>query len=258
MSKTFQLAKSTPGADRAGAGIRPPVLGTVADRMGSKMVRMALILMPLLFLGGIANAQVYKWVDEKGGVHYGSCPPPECKPEKIEIVPGPSGEQRRQAQESLERLIEEQKERNHVLEQERERRQAQKAREEEEFGRCLEARKQLAVLEELQLPAYRDEQGKFRAKWMYDTYKGKRRYLDHAARVEEIQRARQNVATYCEDPDDAEEQALARSQWIRSEKCAAARAELEAAERPGSRASRENLEDKRAWVKLHCEEQPEE
>jgi hypothetical protein len=79
---------------------------------------------------------------------------------------------------------------------------------------CLEARQQLAILQEMQLPAYRDEHGKFHAKWKYDTYQGKREYLDDAMRASAIEQAREKVAAYCKHPDDAKEQELARKQWI--------------------------------------------
>jgi Domain of unknown function (DUF4124) len=38
-----------------------------------------------------ASAQVYKWVDEKGQVHYGEQPPPEAKTTTINVPPpGPT------------------------------------------------------------------------------------------------------------------------------------------------------------------------
>jgi hypothetical protein len=67
------------------------------------------------------------------------------------------------------------------------------------------------VLQELHLPAYRDEQDEFRAKWKYDTYQGKREYLDDGMRASAIERPsakavtqdlekkRRLVKMYCED-----------------------------------------------------------
>jgi len=43
------------------------------------------LLFALAALG--ANAQVYKWTDEKGQVHYGEQPPPEAKTTTINVPP---------------------------------------------------------------------------------------------------------------------------------------------------------------------------
>lgn len=119
--------------------------------------------------------------------------------------------------------------------------------------RCLEARKQLAVLQELHLPVYRDEKGQFRAKWQYDTYQGKREYLNVAMRASATESARENVVAICEHPYDAKEQEIARKQWIRSEYCAKYKAELEALEKPSTHAVQQDLEEKRRIVKMYCE-----
>ncbi len=39
-----------------------------------------------------AQAQVYKWTDEKGQVHYGEQPPPDAKSSTVNVpAPGPTG-----------------------------------------------------------------------------------------------------------------------------------------------------------------------
>jgi len=119
---------------------------------------------------------------------------------------------------------------------------------------CLEARKQLAVLQELHLLAYRDEQGEFRAKWKYDTYQGKREYLDDGMRASTIEQAREKIIANCKNPDDTKEQELARINWVRSEHCAKHRVELEALERPSAKAVTQDLEKKRRLVKMYCED----
>jgi hypothetical protein len=71
-----------------------------------------LILLGFLVLFvSLAGSEIYKWTDETGTVHYGDCPPPQCKSEKLETHPGPSAEESRQARERAERLIQEQKKR---------------------------------------------------------------------------------------------------------------------------------------------------
>lgn len=53
------------------------------------MTSRALLLLMLALAAGTATAQVYKWTDEKGRVHYGEKPPPD-KP-AARIVTPPSG-----------------------------------------------------------------------------------------------------------------------------------------------------------------------
>ena len=57
-----------------------------------------------LLISTPAGAEIYKWVDEKGNVHYGDCPPPECAASEVSVAPAPSAEAVREAQERLERL----------------------------------------------------------------------------------------------------------------------------------------------------------
>jgi len=210
--------------------------------------------MCIMSIAVVSFGAVYKWVDEKGGVHYSDKPTDTHKTEEVNIEPGPSPEEIKKASEKAEEL----KQRFHK-EYDSDQLEAEKRLEEKEEQlaqekQCLEARMQLAVLQELNLPAYRDEQGEFRAKWKYDTYQGNREYLDDAMRASAIEQAREYVIASCVNPDDAKEQELARSKWIRSERCAKHRVELEALERPGSRAVTQDLEKKRRLVKMYCED----
>ena len=67
-----------------------------------------ILLVFLVLLVSSAGSEIYKWTDQTGTVHYGDCPPPECKSEKLETLPGPSAEESRGARERTERLIQEQ------------------------------------------------------------------------------------------------------------------------------------------------------
>jgi hypothetical protein len=136
---------------------------------------------------------------------------------------------------------------------EKEKRLAEKEERLAQEQHCLEARKQLAVLQELHLPVYRDEKGQFRAKWEYDTYQGKQEYLNDAMRASATEQAREKVVANCKHPNDAKEQKIARKQWIRSEYCAKHKAELEALEKPSSRAANQDIEKKRRLVNMYCE-----
>jgi hypothetical protein len=197
-------------------------------------------------------------LDKDGKVYYGDRPPQSVESERMQVDPTDVPErpdegdlQRRrlleQAEKAAQRRIEARRARTASKQAERQRRLAKEQQ-------CLQARKQLALLQALHLPAYRDEEGKFRAKWKYDTYQGEHEYLDDATRVSVIECARQEVAMKCQRPDDVDAQNLARRQWIRSERCAAARAELELLERPRARTPRQTLEEKRQRAEMYCKE----
>jgi len=202
----------------------------------------------------VSFGAVYKWVDEKGSVHYSDKPTDTHNSEVVNIEPGPSAEEIKKASEKAEEL----KQRFHkeyISDQSQNKeRLDEKEKQLAQEQQCLEARMQLAILQELHLPAYRDEQGEFHAKWKYDTYQGNREYLDDAMRASAIEQARENVLASCVNPDDAKEQELARMKWIRAERCAKHTVELEALERPGSRAVTQDLEKKRRLVKVYCDD----
>lgn len=122
--------------------------------------------------------------------------------------------------------------------------------------RCLEVRKQLSMLRE-QRPVYRDANRRLRAKWDYDYYQGSRAYLDDAQRETEIERATAAVESDCENPDDAEEQKLAHDAWIRADRCAASKAELETSLEPVRRTPPQEIRNRRKHVELYCSEQTE-
>jgi len=74
-----------------------------------EMSRILFVLVLSLSFAEASFAGMYKWVDEDGNVHYGDCPPADCKPEQIEAVPAPSQEDAQRSRERTERLIKEQK-----------------------------------------------------------------------------------------------------------------------------------------------------
>jgi hypothetical protein len=213
-------------------------------------------------LSGFAATEIYKWIDEQGNVHYGDSPPANIAPERVELEGGasapadPGDELRRvleQAEARAARRAAERSAASVLAEAERTARSA-------EDDRCVEARMRLAVLD-TQRPVYRGEDGRFRVLWgqthvlsQYETYAGEREYLDDAARASETARARADIAASCRRPDDAAEHEAARVKWLRSELCAAARFDLQNAERPGMRTPRSELQKKRERVSELCEE----
>ena len=213
-------------------------------------MKKVILIICIMAIAGISLGAIYRWVDEEGRVHYSDKPTDKHKTKEVDVEPGPSPEEIDKARERAEKLKQrslEEPAKESVDQSENENRLAQ-----EQY--CLEARQQLAVLQEMHLPVYSDGQGKFRAKWKYDTYQGKREYLDDAMRASAIEQVREKVAANCKHPDDAKKQELARKQWIKSEHCAKHRVELEALEQPSAHTVRQDLEKKRRLVKKYCGE----
>ena len=200
------------------------------------MRRAQLIAASLLVIAVAAAAtQIYRWVDEKGNVHYGDQPPDESQAELVR--PGTQPPPATDPDEAVQRAHEQLEAGAARRASEREARAsatlAREAARAASEQSCTDARTRLAILQE-QRPVYRDDQGRLHVKWDRDTYAGPREYLDDAARVTEVARAREA--------------------WVRSELCATAQWELEQLQRPGSHTPRSELERGQRDVERFCNE----
>ena len=113
------------------------------------MARILLALVLSLSFTGASLAELYKWVDEEGNVHYGDCPPADCKAEQIETAPGPSEEEIKQSRERSEWLIQKQKQREDERKIEREIKRKKAAKRKTELKRkCKVFRGRLFLLKQ--------------------------------------------------------------------------------------------------------------
>lgn len=64
------------------------------------------MLIALLTLPVQATAEILKWVDSEGNVHFGDAPPDNRQTEEIEVAPAPSENAVREAQDRAQRLLE--------------------------------------------------------------------------------------------------------------------------------------------------------
>ena len=101
--------------------------------------------MRILFLAALlvalgAQAQIYKWVDEKGVTHYGEAPPPDKKASKVEVPNNPAASQPSPPQDWSKREIEFKKRQLDREAKEKSDVQQEQRREQE----CSRARAQLA------------------------------------------------------------------------------------------------------------------
>ena len=131
------------------------------------------------------HAEVYKWVDDQGKVHYSDAPPRGTVSKKVEL-PVNTPQQRENAQERLKAFLEQRKAQEAIHNQEQaDKREAQatKRREKEErLGRCLAAQEQLDLLQ-LGRPVFDMDE------------KGQRVYLEDKDRPAVIARLRGEIAT---------------------------------------------------------------
>lgn len=199
-------------------------------------------------------AEIQRWVDKDGNVHFSDAPPEGVVSTPVEVDPprpNPTdvGEQRRRAlleqaeTDSDQRAAARAAQRNAELTQD----QARAL----DADRCFDARVQLAVLDQA-MPVYRTSDGRYRPKWTYDAYTGARIYLDDAARAAAIGTIEGVIGRTCVDPRDAAEQVRAGDYLVTSEYCTAERVRLEMAERPEARTSEQELRDLRQHLTDKC------
>lgn len=113
-----------------------------------------------LLLIGTASAQLYKWIDAEGNVHYGDCPPADCRPQQIEVPPSPSAEDVQRSKERTDRLIREQEAREKQREAKRQlERSMEEHRKEELKRRCKVLRSRLFLLKQPGVITMADDAG---------------------------------------------------------------------------------------------------
>ncbi len=214
-----------------------------------KLLVFALVI-ALVFVATMA--QVYKWVDKEGVVHYGDSPPQDTESEVIHV----EGGETKQADESVSKLLKHAEESAKRRAEEKQAKiavaEAEAKERLERRDRCNFARKQLISLQQ-QLPVYQDEEGTFRTVSRYDVYAGKRKYLDDEARQIEIERVQRDIKALCEHPEDRQEQFVSGRERMMSKRCEAALAYLESVERPEARSPRQTIEEARVQVDKYCQ-----
>lgn len=148
-----------------------------------------LLLLVISLLASNAYADVYKWVDSTGKVHYGDQPPPSNKTQKLRVetpssaTPPAEGAKAPVSKSLADKEIEFQKRRVEAEEaQKKQEKQASEAKQKQE--NCVNARANLRNLQ---------NNGRITT---YDE-KGERVFLDDAARQQATERAQKEVDTWC-------------------------------------------------------------
>lgn len=162
-----------------------------------------------LLAGSLSAAEVYKWVDENGVVHYTDTPPERQQAEQVEIAPpaatpppeASAPEQPATDSNWYEQWLAEQRERKALEKQRKEEKTA--ARREEQthmLEQCAQARQRLNVLQ-TQCPVFVDGQGILRAacpNQPYWGFEGQWRYIGDSERSSMIAREQAQLEA-CEE-----------------------------------------------------------
>lgn len=207
--------------------------------MSSSRLKVLLIIL----VAGIASAQVYRWVDEEGGVHFGDSPPENADSEEVVIPPGPSEEKTRAAQEQFRQDVEARHQTDTIGATVEGTALAEgKGGDEELDRRCVEVLYQLQVLDEA--PRV------FRL-----SPDGSRIYLEDADRPAEVARLESLRAESCSTEKAIESDQIQRAQelvaWL-GPACAVMRDALRSMEDPESRTPSAELTEQRKRVESEC------
>ncbi len=148
-----------------------------------------LVLLGLTILAGAAPAEIYKWVDAQGKVHYSDSPPPGDAANPVELPPQPSEESLERGREEIARRLQYQRDdsaarREQKANQQQERQEQERAAAERQV-RCAFAKNQLQVLQ-MQAPVFTENEA------------GEREYADDAYRASEQARFTQEIAQFCD------------------------------------------------------------
>lgn len=206
-----------------------------------------------ILLTDTVMADVYKWIDSEGRVHYSDKAPAGVESKSLQPTPPVDLDEAARQRERLERTEEELEQRMRERHAGSAAKSVEKSRRTELRKGCLALRRELDILDSGR-PVYRGEESEFRAQWLHDPYRGKRQYLDENERNTEIKRVRDEISANCGDPDDPKARRLAREQQVRAEWCEAARADLELLLQRRSRTTDDTLRAQRRAVAHYCDE----
>jgi len=187
-----------------------------------------------------SEAEIYKWVDSDGGVHFTDERPPD-KGSIVELdVPAAAatpdeGEIRRL--DLVRRVQLEAKQ--EAGERQKQRESAQPSVNQYSSG-CKSARHRWYALTQ-EIPVYWTDQLTVRAAWYGDTYTGNREYIDDAERATLVEQAAKDIVVYCPNGEVDDEQGSQYAQWLRAEDCLVGQVRLEAARKKSSRTSKSEL-----------------
>ncbi len=203
-------------------------------------------------------AEIFRWRDADGGIHFADKLPPDARAEPLNVRPQASKLTAAQATQEIQRLRDEAEARR-AADQAKKTSSSAEAKQKlldraARLNRCDQAKWALSALESGR-PVYRDEQGMYRIKrppGQGDAYEGKREYLEEGARNAEITRQRQILSKDCDGPPTAADKQQTDDAIRMAEQCEKAAADLKVLSQPGAGASPELVAARRAFLSSNC------
>ena len=197
----------------------------------------------LLLLAFNSQAEIYKWTDKDGRVHY-SDQKPQQDSETVELsngnsMPSPS--------------IDVPEKSASVDNGQTTETTAVSASGQDREKKCLWARQDFDALN-IKRPVYRTRDGRYRNLWGLDAYKGPRNYIEDDERPALIEEAASRVYQYCDDPTNTDEYVDAVDDQILEEQCDRLLVVIQDRQRPSSRVSKESIEEQIEEYRDYCGE----
>jgi hypothetical protein len=203
------------------------------------MKKFVLSLLINIFLFGVvipSHAEIYRWVDKDGKIHFSDEKPPEAQADLVtpaiaDPAPEPDvGELRRR------RYLESANEPRYSPTVATQSYDAGHV----DVQQCRQARVEYGILEE-PVPAYRTDTGELRAHWFNDTHRGNRAYIADDQRDAEKDAAWARMNRYCEDADDQTAYVDTWNDYVDDVYCNEYRVKLERARERRSKTPRNDL-----------------
>ncbi|NOX51007.1 MAG: DUF4124 domain-containing protein [Gammaproteobacteria bacterium] len=192
----------------------------------------------------VLHAQIYRWVDTQGNVHFSDIEPNKTvKAERITpniktpAAQPDEGELRRQKYLSL--ADEKQPEPSAI--------EASTWNSQD----CTIAQVRLGILE-LGMPIYWTQSGDLRPYWRNDIYQGSRAYVSDEDRPALLQQTQRDQNRYCASDSGPQDSVDAYNDWVDSEYCAVARVALDTAQKKQSRTAQNHIDKILADIELYC------
>ena len=205
-------------------------------------------LLGLALMAQAASAEVYRWVDAEGNVHFSDKKPPGRTAEEVEIQTRQPAEEPDEGELRRLALVREAEERF------RETVKLLPPPGDSSAGSaadCADARRNYGVLQE-PMPVYQADDGTYRPQWQSVTYQGGRLYVADEDREQVKAEVWEDVVAYCDRPDDLDALDAAYDAWFAREHCEISRQRLEKAEREEDRTPDGVIERLRAEYRSAC------
>ena len=210
-----------------------------------------LVILAHALLSTPASAQIYRWVDANGKVHFSDTKPAGEASQKVDINAPPVGDPQDEGELRRLKLLERAEE-DWQMRRETENEQAAAAVQQETTTlACKQARIDYGVLHE-QMPVYRTVDNRLRPDWMFDHYTGLKQYIADADRPAEKQAALNRMAQHCAKPGDQAAFTATYDAWVDQEYCHLMNVELATARQPKKRTPKDKIDAMAAEYAAQC------